>query len=53
MTHTLCFLIPIDFSPINHTFEIKQSELFAVSLYKTQISKLLLILAITRYSYIT
>jgi hypothetical protein len=35
---TVIYLSPINPSPINHTFDIHQSELLAVSLYKTQIT---------------
>jgi len=43
---------PFNYSPINHTFDIKQYELSAVSLYKTQISKSLCTLPIAHSSYI-
>jgi len=44
---------PINSSPINHKFNIKQSELTAVSLCKTQISKSLCTLAIVHSNHIT
>jgi hypothetical protein len=34
----IIFLPPINWTPINHLFDINQSEIVAVSIYKTQIT---------------